>query len=604
MNTSFYGGKPGVPFIIAKNYNDYYQMIEDFSKGPAFTEVAFGEYILISTENKNNKHNGELYRRGLNYTNELGGAIYTGTIVGPAGKAPMLELSTIAEIEQKEVEAPDEARKASGFLSVENSSLVPGKIDDGTFNDKIEWASITIRDELGQDSTAWVGLKIPYSVIDFGYTKVDAYYAEPLVTREDDEAHPFYEKWNIAVPQGLKGDAIKNFRVIPAAELVEAYGGKEDDIANNRNILVYDYYCYDEKANPEAKTFYLGDYNMISDITLDDDGTFTIAYTHDSSDVYEKKIKWITGVALNPDTGTFKLDFNDSTNYETTLKWINDISLANNGEVTVSYTTGESEKLENSLKWITNTAFSNDGTFTIDYNDGTQDVYTNKVKWVTGVSLSAGGVFTIDFNNGDKSYVTNIIYPTSLAVNANADEASPGNQKLVVTYNNGSTQEIGQPLNYIMRTAVNPENYHLLVLYSSPEVRPADGVTFEGVDGWKDLGAIKDADGVLMGMYLDETKAPNLVGATTSQIITYLNENYPNGAENENKGKIVTVSQESLDIRKFFAFDYDENIWQYVGSFEEGSSNQVITAKKTDSNFEEAINALKGGGICLIIEDE
>lgn len=604
MNTSFYGGKPGAPFIIAKGYDNYAQMIEDFAKGPAFSEVAFGEYILISTENKNNAHNGELYRRGINYTNELGGAIYVGSIVGPSGKAPMFELDTIENIKTKQPSDSDEARTVNGFFTIENSSLVPGKTEDGEFNDNIEWMSLTIRDELGQDSTAWVGFKIPYQVVDFDYTKVDAYYAEPLVTRADDKAHPFYEKWNIAVPQGLKGDALKNFRVIKAAAAVEDYEGKTDDINNNREILVYDYYCYDDVATPTPKTIYLGDYNMIKAVTLADDGTFTIAYTHDSDTTYSKKIKWINAVNLNSTTGAFKIDFNDGTKYETTLKWINNIALAANGELTVSYTTGDSEKLENSLKWITQTTFSEDGTFTIFYNDGTKEQYEKQIQWVTNVSLSETGVFTIDFNNGAQSYVTNIVYPISIDIDSNSEESNPGTQKLTVTYNNGTSKEIGQPLNYIMRTEVNPENYHLLVLYSSLAARPEDGVTFDGVDGWKDLGAIKDADGVLMGLYLDESKDAAIKGLTTSQLITYLNGKYPAGAQGEEKGKVATVAQDSSDTHKFFAFDYDTNVWKYIGSFDEGAATQVVAIKKTDEKFEDTINSLKPNGICLIIEDE
>ena len=39
MSESFYGGKAGTPFVIAKSYNSVNAMIADFAKGPALTAV-------------------------------------------------------------------------------------------------------------------------------------------------------------------------------------------------------------------------------------------------------------------------------------------------------------------------------------------------------------------------------------------------------------------------------------------------------------------------------------------------------------------------------------------------------------------------------------
>jgi hypothetical protein len=118
---------------------------------------------------------------------------------------------------------------------------------------------------------------------------------------------------------------------------------------------------------------------MIDTIDLADDGTFTITYTHDNTVTYTKKIKWITSTTLNSATGVFHIDYNDGTNYETTLKWINGISLADNGTITFTYTTGDSEALENKIKWITTTELETNGTLTINYNDGTKEVFDKKI---------------------------------------------------------------------------------------------------------------------------------------------------------------------------------------------------------------------------------
>jgi hypothetical protein len=136
---SFYGGEKGTSFVIVKNYPDVPTMCEDFRKGESFTEVNYDEYVIINTANKNHADNGKVFRRGYDYNSgrtisyykimdsntgaeiingysrldpndestwtehsylsgvttdrddiDAGGAVYVGTIVGPAGRAPML----------------------------------------------------------------------------------------------------------------------------------------------------------------------------------------------------------------------------------------------------------------------------------------------------------------------------------------------------------------------------------------------------------------------------------------------------------------------------------------------------------------------------------
>lgn len=469
MSESFYGGKAGTPFVIAKSYNSVNAMIADFAKGPALTAVQYGEHVIINTEDKNNSNNGALYRRGYDYNNSMGGAIYVGTIVGPSGKAPMFELTTIENIKEITFKDSDEVRQGEGAWNISNKSLIPGKTDS-EFNDDIAWSYITIRDQHGTDTTAWVGIKIPYHVIEMDAQSVSAYYNRDketadfknvnLVERDDDQAHPFYSHWSVRIPKGIKGDALKNFRVVEASDAIQDYEGKTDDINNHRKVLVYDYYCYDAKENGEPKTLYLGDFNMIDTIDLADDGTFTITYTHDNTVTYTKKIKWITSTTLNSTTGVFHIDYNDGSNYETTLKWINGISLADNGTITFTYTTGDFETLENKIKWITTTELETNGTLTINYNDGTKEVFDKKIQWITNITLTDEGILTINYNNDTPAFTKSLIWPVKIEFDSKDNEADPGTQVIKVTYNNGTIETIGQPLNSIMRMEVNPINYH------------------------------------------------------------------------------------------------------------------------------------------------
>lgn len=609
MSESFYGGKAGTPFVIAKSYNSVNAMIADFAKGPALTAVQYGEHVIINTEDKNNSNNGALYRRGYDYNNSMGGAIYVGTIVGPSGKAPMFELTTIENIKEITFKDSDEVRQGEGAWNISNKSLVPGKADS-EFNDDIAWSYITIRDQHGTDTTAWVGIKIPYHVIEMDAQSVSAYYNRDnetadfkntnLVERDDDQAHPFYSHWSVRIPKGIKGDALKNFRVVEASDAIQDYEGKTDDINNHRKILVYDYYCYDTKENGEPKTLYLGDFNMIDTIDLADDGTFTITYTHDNTVTYTKKIKWITSTTLNSTTGVFHIDYNDGANYETTLKWINGISLADNGTITFTYTTGDSEALENKIKWITTTELETNGTLIINYNDGTKEVFDKKIQWITNITLTDEGILTINYNNDTPAFTKSLIWPVRIEFDSKDNEADPGTQVIKVTYNNGTIETIGQPLNSIMRMEVNPVNYHLLVLFTNPTKRGT--VTYDSIAGWVDYGAIKNYDGVLIGPILDDTTITSLKNATVATCITYLNTAYPTGLTGNNQGKILTISQDNDTMHTFYGFDYDVNKWKYLGSFDK-TTIYMCAARETDADYELKKERLTNGGICFIIED-
>lgn len=609
MSESFYGGKAGTPFVIAKSYNSVNAMIADFAKGPALTAVQYGEHVIINTEDKNNSNNGALYRRGYDYNNSMGGAIYVGTIVGPSGKAPMFELTTIENIKEITFKDSDEVRQGEGAWNISNKSLIPGKTDS-EFNDDIAWSYITIRDQHGTDTTAWVGIKIPYHVIEMDAQSVSAYYNRDketadfknvnLVERDDDQAHPFYSHWSVRIPKGIKGDALKNFRVVEASDAIQDYEGKTDDINNHRKVLVYDYYCYDAKENGEPKTLYLGDFNMIDTIDLADDGTFTITYTHDNTVTYTKKIKWITSTTLNSTTGVFHIDYNDGSNYETTLKWINGISLADNGTITFTYTTGDFETLENKIKWITTTELETNGTLTINYNDGTKEVFDKKIQWITNITLTDEGILTINYNNDTPAFTKSLIWPVKIEFDSKDNEADPGTQVIKVTYNNGTIETIGQPLNSIMRMEVNPINYHLLVLFTNPTKRGT--VTYDSIAGWVDYGAIKNYDGVLIGPVLDDTTITSLKNATVATCITYLNTAYPTGLTGNNQGKVLTISQDNDTMHTFYGFDYDANKWKYLGSFDK-ITIYMCAARETDADYELKKERLTNGGICFIIED-
>lgn len=201
---SFYGGRRGASFVIAKRYSTIAEMVAAFSQGGDYKTVNYDEYVLIDTENKNNPDNGKIYRRGYEYNNSMGGAIYEGQIVGPAGLAPHTEMHTIDEVEQIQEREDFTYRRGSGEYGPVGGNIIPGKyVEPGTgiikYNDKITWAYCSVRDMNSHESTAHIGFKFPYTVIDYTTTSVSTYengnYTDTsAATRTDDGSHPFYEK--------------------------------------------------------------------------------------------------------------------------------------------------------------------------------------------------------------------------------------------------------------------------------------------------------------------------------------------------------------------------------------------------------------------------
>lgn len=513
MNYSFYGGRQGAAFVIVAHFSTEDEMIAAFRQGPNYTTVNYEEYVIIDTTNKNHKDNGKIYRRGYDYTNTMGGAEYIGQIVGPAGAAPLLESDTYTNIAAME---PNENsglnyRYKEETLSVDNDSLIPGKYEENgvvKYNDTIKWVSYSVRDQDGVSTTAKIGFKIPYTVIDWVAEPTIPYVGneENLATRIDGGTHPFYEQWKIQVPRGKKGDSFNNLRVVVANNSVQYPEGfnqqKEDDVSNSRQILVYDVYNYDSSADGVKTTYYAGDYNEISNVNLSPSGKLTINFTHKNSYSYE------------------------------------------------------------SIKWI------------------------------------------------DYAYI-----------DANT-------QKLTIVYNNSQIDSIGEPINYIMATAIS-DNYHYLVLYSDPVkraeiVNAGKNATYdyngESRNDWHDLGSVRSDSGILIGLYYDSNNYIEM--STVEGTIRWLNQYWPNGlVDNTSEildhtlnldgsstitGKLVAVGT-GQENKLIYGFNYAKkaNSTEYEGWYFIGALNpiNVICGKENDNSLIAVIDSLATGGIWFVEED-
>lgn len=300
-------------------------MVQCFSKGGSSTsEVNYGEYVLIDAhtglKRLNDLENGLVYRRGMDYENELGGAEYIGNIVGPQGESPEIQMTSYMDI----INPINKIDYDDGSYSVENENLVPG-FDGINYNDEIYYAWGQLRDKEGNIDKCLFGFKFPYLVVDFEGEATSPYKTADLVTRLDDRTHPFYAKWQIKVPKGIHGADIIDLEVITTktkpgvtyyadANLSTAIGilpnesyelklNELYDIKNNYASFSYngneyfvnmqDTWCtklrykainYDHSEAGDLTYVDLGAYNMVEKITADKWGKVSVVYTHDEPD--------------------------------------------------------------------------------------------------------------------------------------------------------------------------------------------------------------------------------------------------------------------------------------------------------------------------------
>ena len=293
MYNSFYGGRRGASFVIVKNYLDIPQMTNDFAKGNDCKDVAFEEYVLINNPNKNHPDNGKIFRRGYDfnsnktisgyvlvnrnnnsivissdsaeYETALGsqeyefkpinniqahGAEYIGSIVGPAGKAPLLTMTSYEIAQTKQARDNFDNRKSNGVYSPNgtNPGLIPGKyVENGEtkYHDGIEWYCTSVRnDNHGDDTQAYIGFKFPYLVTQMQTSQVSPYDENGNIanksniarSNDDPGTHPYYNKWHLSIPKGVSGDALRNLRVTT----FNRYAENADNSNEKRSPL---YYC-------------------------------------------------------------------------------------------------------------------------------------------------------------------------------------------------------------------------------------------------------------------------------------------------------------------------------------------------------------------------
>lgn len=519
---SFYGGRPGNSFIIVRTFTSQNDMIENFRKGPDYTEVHYDQYVLINTVDKWNPQNGKIYKRGYNYNDEKGGAIQIGTIVGPSGPAPHFHLLNSTDYERKKNSDEFAEIKESVY---ENSTqkpylnLIPGSESGG---DKITWKLFSGRDREGNDANVYASITIPYPVIDLKAKPIDSYDSlgnilpntKELITYNEQDSRPFYYKYTLDIPKGIKGNSIEKIEIVDynATTKKIRIDNKDENIINITSlpssfiarekpykIFVAKILNYDENNTGIASYYYLGQYNIPISCTVNKDGDFIQQYTNGQLTTDQKKIKWIDQINFDNNTGLLAVKFNNEDEVKQIstepIKYINWMQLNEDGKIQIRYNTSKDDDEEvyinenypiswlrylqmnedgylqiqrntsdnwetinpyTPIKWPQNIALSSDqSTLQITWNDDSTTNLAKNLMWMEDIKLNENGILQIKYNNEEYTKDINQDQPIKWIKRVYMNE----NQQLVFEWNNESiantvTETIG---NKITDVRINPD---------------------------------------------------------------------------------------------------------------------------------------------------
>lgn len=466
MYNSFYGGRRGTSFVIVKNYLDIPQMVNAFAQGNDCTEVNFEEYVIINNPNKNHPDNGKIFRRGYDFNSNrtisgyvlvnkqnhtmvissdsesyeaaLGdgnhtfqlinniqahGAEYIGSIVGPAGKAPLLTMTSYDEASAKQAEDNFENRKSNGVYSPNgiNPGLIPGKyVENGEtkYHDGIEWYCASVRnDNYGDDTQAYIGFKFPYLVTQMSTQQVSPYDEngniadKSNIARADDDSgeHPYYNKWHLKIPKGISGDALRNLRITT----FNRYFG---DVSNSDERKSPLYYCVKNSGGEtiEQELIYPG--------TNENESRFDRQF-------FEEKY----GTDIVSEGITLNELLNKLTNKAILVYEKYNFDNKQNGEVKYYYL-GDYNEIEN-------ISLSSDGILTCTLtHDGEKTLNTDRIKWISSIELDVPELVTTEpstvIEDGQQ-----IIVPGSTYIDFKDDVVN----NLTVIYNEESVDEFNIP---------------------------------------------------------------------------------------------------------------------------------------------------------------
>lgn len=608
---SFYGGKPGISFIIVEQFDSIKDMVDNFKKGGEYAAVNYGEFVIIDTwvnlNNKTSLENGIIYKRGFDYLQEEstppnkedfkdaqgnldqdayekamfkyfinpgGGAIYVGKIVGPQGESPRLEV-----LPESIIKTYEDVWSGSGDLDT----------IAGNKQNKITYAYCNLRDENDNIVGCAIGLTIPYHYFEITADSISTYsgtfdsdnrqwHYEDLIkkTYGNDNDDPYYSKWHIDIPEGLKGIDFVSLGVNPTSMQ-----------------YFYETRDYTESVTGEVHHYDLdGIFHKVIASTEFDDTTseFVIRYTTGDND--RIKARFLYDIVFDEESNRFKVIYSDYESGEHVSKLI--------GSPIKFIQRIEYDENDQYVKIYYNTKDSN--------GDQEIDIIYKKFKVIDNIKLNEHNKIVITYNTTNSAGVadTDVIdYAFKFIRDVDINDA----QKIEISYivgtdNEGKPiiekKEIGSALNFIIEAALD-DKFHLLILYSDPQVRAAAVASGKSAT-WTDREGVEHNDWLDVGYVRGETGGVRIIGDVDSE------SKLPSGGlSGDYKGWLYTVTKNGVSI--LYAYDYSDNAkgWYSIGTLDSSLTEPtaVIICSKADNTGNLPLNgggSLNKGGYWLVIE--
>lgn len=358
-----------------------------------------------------------------NAENEISTTPPTGELGGSAARYDDIAILTSNNIIANEENLKNFSIKTVPGIELDENGIPKKEIVDGKevpiYNDEIKyaWCNVVRKDD-DKNLDAWVymGFDIPYTVYESKAVNIPYWLNLDSVGYSKDThdpKHPFYHNLHFYVPRGTRGIGPEEIMVVgegfnslpentnlyPLGDIVynsttDEYSLKsnaqpvipqttqlkddkhtEDSQKNSTSYWVAKWTLYNPKqvegnvglkdAPEEDPTayetvyVYLGNYRDIHNISLDDDGTFSINYSDGTSKTYSKIITWVTGVSLNTtkenaNYGQFQVTFNNDKipKINENLHLIKNVNYDDStGQITFTYSEQQDDNAEDIEVW-------------------------------------------------------------------------------------------------------------------------------------------------------------------------------------------------------------------------------------------------------------
>lgn len=525
---SFYGGRRGQSFNIERTFSATNDVTSE-----ALQSINLGGYYLVQNDSQYGYN--AVYKRTLDGSQFIAKLVQDVATVNPEN-SPVLSLNTfdnvLSSYSSYHTDHPDDQTYGNGTYSAQ------GGMTSGTERDTILYNSYY--DQNLQRNI--IGLDIPYPVIDLHADLLPVSDIDHIVTKDSDST-PFHSIFNLKLPEGKTFTNLRITRPIDMAPtpIYDRVTGQPKDFSSDNTVVIV---VYDEATVNNTKTYYLGDWNIITTINFTDTSVFTIADSYNTYTHYFKEINNITYT-----DGDLTITYTNPTRYPaftTHIKAITSLTYdEETSQVKVTFNDDEfdTDPVLYTPNYIKDVRVTEDDHLQIYYSDPDyrEEHGDAETGWVDYGSIRVASGILIGTN-----YTTTEI--------AELSGQSPVTRQVILDFLN---------TNYPQGCGIGHGD--LVVRYLTDE----QGNEITDDNGFPIVVKIYDN-------------------------ITELNEN--------TVGKIITVG-DTDDVKEFYAFDYRIQQWYYIGKIGDevvAPPNIVIAdIDDTPAAVQEVLESLPVGGIWL-----